>query len=186
MENSCYWCDSTDGVQKYTVNYCIICYEDLMRRRNKYKYNDGSYPSIDHIDGKIWLGNQDASSNEELLIGFSHILVCGIFLNKHFPDKFIYKQFNIKDDLSEDISIYFKEAIAYIEDAEKIYIHCQKGISRSPSFVIAYLMWKSRLSYNDARKLVKSKRNIINPNENFETQLIQFENFLINNQYNLI
>jgi len=45
------------------------------------------------------------------------------------------------------------------------------GISRSPAFVIAYLMESNNISYEEAFKLVKSKRFCIKPNMGFELQL---------------
>lgn len=52
-----------------------------------------------------------------------------------------------------------------------ILVHCHMGISRSTSMIIYYYMKKYGMSYNDAEKLVKSKRSIANPNPSFKAQL---------------
>ena len=58
-------------------------------------------------------------------------------------------------------------------------------MSRSPTIVIAYIMWKNKLSLNKAIKFVKEKRSIISPNDNFMNQLKIFEELLIKNDYNI-
>lgn len=54
------------------------------------------------LENKLYLGNAEASNNLELLQqkGITHILVCGSFLKKRFPDKFTYLQIEIQDSLT--------------------------------------------------------------------------------------
>jgi protein-tyrosine phosphatase len=59
-------------------------------------------------------------------------------------------------------------------------------MSRSPSIVIAYLMWKYKLTYKEAVLEVKQNRSFINPNENFIKQLLKFEKNLLENNFKLI
>ena len=57
----------------------------------------------------------------------------------------------------------------------KIFVHCYSGISRSATFVIAYLIEKLKIKYEDAYTIVKTKRNVICPNEGFMEQLRIYE-----------
>ena len=57
----------------------------------------------------------------------------------------------------------------------RILFHCYAGISRSSSVAIAYLMIIHNLSLHKALELVKSKRQIVNPNPGFLNALQQFE-----------
>ena len=68
---------------------------------------------------------------------------------------------------------------------DKVFVHCAAGMSRSPTVVIAYIMWKNKIFLNDAIKIVKNKRRLISPNENFMNQLKIFEKLLIENDYNI-
>lgn len=174
----------------YESYYCKKCYEKQKKKlldKELSKTNDCLNPQIDQITDKIYLGNYDgARSIDELNIyGITNILTCGVFLHQFYKEDFVYKQLDIDDSLSEDIIRFFKEAIEYIDNSDKIFIHCQAGVSRSASFVIAYLMWKNKLTYSDAKSYVKNKRKAISPNSNFENQLMLFENILKENNFNI-
>lgn len=56
-----------------------------------------------------------------------------------------------------------------------ILVHCQGGISRSASAVIAYLMYKEKMSYQQAYDTVKKARSRIEPNDGFKEQLRAYE-----------
>jgi hypothetical protein len=71
---------------------------------------------------------------------------------------------------------FFKEAADFIEEAllsgGKIYVHCQMGISRSSTIVLAYLIMKQGFTAQEAVRTVRARRQII-PNEGFLRQLCQ-------------
>lgn len=53
----------------------------------------------------------------------------------------------------------------------KILVHCQVGVSRSATIVLAYLMLKQNMTLAEAIKKVKERRGIY-PNQGFLKQLI--------------
>nr|CEL67977.1 TPA: dual specificity phosphatase, catalytic domain-containing protein [Neospora caninum Liverpool] len=55
-----------------------------------------------------------------------------------------------------------------------VLVHCAKGISRSASFVICYLMFRRCWSYNDSFTYIRRKRPIY-PNVGFQIQLQEIE-----------
>jgi len=61
------------------------------------------------------------------------------------------------------------------ENKSSVLIHCQGGVSRSPTVVISYLMHLNKLSLTEAYQYVKEKRPCIAPNLNFMGQLLQME-----------
>jgi hypothetical protein len=141
---------------------------------------------IDKITDKIYLGCLPGSLYTDYLQseGVSHILsVC--FVHPSVEGTLPRKIINIQDDESENILKHFKESILYIESSEKVFVHCMAGVSRSPTIVIAYLMWKNKMKFYDAYFLVANKRRHIYPNQGFREQLEKFEKLLIENDYDL-
>ncbi|KAI9292983.1 phosphatases II [Neoconidiobolus thromboides FSU 785] len=64
-----------------------------------------------------------------------------------------------------------------------ILIHCQCGVSRSASLVIAYIMKTLKFKFDQSYQYVKSRSNIISPNLSLITQLIEFEKKMNLNQH---
>ena len=89
-----------------------------------------------------------------------------------------YLTLNIRDNVSENIECLFFLCINYINDVKekkgRVLIHCYKGVSRSVSIVIAYLIYLYKWSYDKAFDFVQSKRSIANPNIGFYLQLKTF------------
>ena len=143
---------------------------------------------IDQITETIYLGNIDAAFNKKKLkqLGIKKVLtVMSAFGNHYSHHEFIHKSIDVDDDFRTNIICHFKECISFIEGKDKIFVHCAAGMSRSPTIVIAYIMWKKKLRLNEAIKFVKEKRSIISPNDNFMNQLKIFEELLIKNDYNI-
>uniref|UniRef100_S4RBU7 Dual specificity protein phosphatase n=1 Tax=Petromyzon marinus TaxID=7757 RepID=S4RBU7_PETMA len=95
---------------------------------------------------------------------------------------FVYKQIPVPDHWSQNLSQFFPEAIAFIDEARQkkcgVLVHCLAGISRSVTVTVAYLMQTLNLSLNDAYDLVRNKKANISPNFNFMGQLLDFEHTL--------
>lgn len=118
----------------------------------------------------------------------THILdLSGQEYTKH-RDLFTYKSIMIADHESSNISALFQTTNAFIDEvfilsyskkqgrkSGGILVHCQGGISRSASTVIAYLMYKEKMSYQEAYDTVKKARSRIEPNDGFKEQLRAYE-----------
>jgi len=70
----------------------------------------------------------------------------------------------------------------------KVLVHCRRGISRSASTVIAYVMKSRGLSLKESMEHVKKCRSIVDPNAGFQKQLIIYEGILNSsrNRYNAL
>jgi len=98
----------------------------------------------------------------------------------HFETSGItYMRLPASDSGSQNLKQYFSEAINFIECARasngKVLVHCQAGVSRSPSIVAAYLISRSRKTLSEAFSFIKDRRSIVAPNINFMGQLLEFE-----------
>ena len=143
---------------------------------------------MDQITEKIWLGNYDASRNKNNIKkqGITKILSIMDYAPQFdIEDNVIQKIIEVIDSPTFNIIQYFGECLNFMEGNEKILVNCMIGSSRSATIVIAYIMWKQKMKYEDAFNFVKSKRKIINPNYGFKEQLRIFEDLLIKNDYDL-
>jgi hypothetical protein len=60
-------------------------------------------------------------------------------------------------------------------DTGGVFIHCSRGLSRSPAIVMAYLMRNLGMTLRDAYQLIKRVRPNIGPQCNFIRQLLLLE-----------
>ncbi|XP_065655413.1 dual specificity protein phosphatase 10 [Hydra vulgaris] len=131
----------------------------------------------------VFLGNATDAKDEVLhdLHNIRYILNLTINCPNYFYDKpgYHYKQVQIEDSCKEDIKEIIPEAINFIDQARSnncsVLIHCQGGVSRSPTVTIAYLMHTNKQTFKEAYELVKLKRPCIAPNLNFMGQLWEMD-----------
>jgi protein-tyrosine phosphatase len=130
-------------------------------------------------------GKSDAKSKESLEeLNIKYILNCTPqrvddpeFGCPNFFQKdktFVYKRIPIFDNKGEDILPHLDSAFKFIEEGQhygNVLVHCHKGVSRSASFVIGYLMRKNEFTFDEALLFVQSVRPVVQPNEAFITQL---------------
>jgi protein-tyrosine phosphatase len=136
------------------------------------------------IENKLYLSGDDVASNFNLLQEkqITHILNLTSNFTNRFDGHFVYKTIKKDDKLNENILKYFKDSFEFIENvfkqnsSNRVLVHCNMGVSRSPSFVIAYLMQKRLFnSYLDSYEHVLKCRDYIYPNLGFVAQLFQLE-----------
>jgi len=130
----------------------------------------------------LYLGNMRDASNSSVLsrLNIRYILnVTAKPATYNIPSGFQYKHLEAADNGFQNLRQFFEEAFEFIDSAKAantaVLIHCQAGISRSPTIAIAYLMKNYMMPMADAYKFVKTKRSIISPNLNFMGQLWEFE-----------
>ncbi|XP_058791767.1 dual specificity protein phosphatase MPK-4-like [Phymastichus coffea] len=146
---------------------------------------DAGPSSYDEIELNLYLGNLTAATDIDWLkqAKITHILTvdsCPLprKIEDALPDiKLKYMQ--MTDMPREDLLTSFEDSNQFIQSAlksgGKILVHCYFGISRSATIVIAFIMKKYNLSYNDAFEAVKKKRRFVGPNPGFIAQLKLYE-----------
>lgn len=99
------------------------------------------------IDGFLYHGDLKHAMNKILLEELSIrriINVCDFQLGQDIVDQRHVLWINLEDDTYTDISQHFEMTNKFLqsckENGEKVLIHCQMGVSRSSSIVLAYLM----------------------------------------------
>jgi dual specificity MAP kinase phosphatase len=130
----------------------------------------------------LFIGNmKDASDTAGLVrLGIDHVLnVTAVSPTYAMSEAITYKQLHAADNGYQNLKQYFEEAFDFIDLARSrsgsVLIHCQAGVSRSPTIAVAYLIKQFPMSLVDAYKFVKNRRSIISPNLNFMGQLLEFE-----------
>ncbi|XP_071446830.1 dual specificity protein phosphatase 19 [Hetaerina americana] len=165
----------------------------------------------------LYLGSQDPTGDKELLQanGITHVLsfgvkplnvpenmlekMCGVqggysFVHPQNGIIFVYIPFlDIPEaSLIEVLPKCFPVIDSALSTSGKIFVHCNAGVSRSPSVVLAYILYRSHfrkpwasisykekcgkpLSLLDALELLRTQRQCIKPNPGFLDQLRQYE-----------
>ncbi|CAF0715889.1 unnamed protein product [Brachionus calyciflorus] len=129
----------------------------------------------------LYLGSLEAAKNVDNLkkLDITHILtLMEDPLDEKIRNSFTYKFKRLTDLPSSNILDILEECIEFIENAidnsQNILVHCQVGMSRSASIVIAYLMNKDRKPMNEILEFVKQSRFVF-PNMGFRKQLEYLE-----------
>lgn len=100
--------------------------------------------------------------------------------HRHQLDEQQYKQLHyvMQDAVHCSIGDLFSEAVQFIRDAlsnpsSRVLVHCEQGVSRSATIVLAYLctMHHSTHSLPQLLQYVKQRRDIVSPNPAFMRQL---------------
>ncbi|CAH2068141.1 unnamed protein product, partial [Iphiclides podalirius] len=139
--------------------------------------------SVDLIDDNLYLGNLACARDEKYLqkLQITHILTIDLVpLPRTILDrtKLTFKFVKLADVPKEDLITQLPDTNEFIKEAigngGTVLVHCYFGVSRSAAVVIAYIMEKYGLCYEDAFSLVKSKRRFIGPNVGFVAQLKLF------------
>uniref|UniRef100_A0A4W5MTW2 protein-tyrosine-phosphatase n=1 Tax=Hucho hucho TaxID=62062 RepID=A0A4W5MTW2_9TELE len=131
----------------------------------------------------LFLGNERDAQDLDLLLRLNIGYVVNV--TTHLPLYHLgsglirYKRLPATDNSKQNLRQYFEEVFEFIEEAHQsgrgVLVHCQAGVSRSATIVIAYLMKHTLMTMTDAYKYVRGRRPVVSPNLNFMGQLLEFE-----------
>eukprot|EP01103_Thecamoeba_quadrilineata_P007399 TRINITY_DN17281_c0_g1_i1.p1 TRINITY_DN17281_c0_g1~~TRINITY_DN17281_c0_g1_i1.p1 ORF type:complete len:677 (-),score=163.30 TRINITY_DN17281_c0_g1_i1:300-2330(-) len=155
-----------------SVNFARMNPKKLHRERDGF--------TADLIIAGLYLGDKKSAFNLAALQERNITHVISMIGDTPFESKVQYLNQSIDDAVDQDIITIFPTTNAFIQKAREssggVLVHCQKGVSRSATVVIAFLMFSQRLSFYDASDFVCLKRAIVCPNLGFIEQLKQYEN----------
>ena len=183
--------------QQYTLqsfNVSKLSYSEFAQRlpflktRQVPPKRDGAtwtvYPSMIMEQPALYLGDADHAESKRVMedLGITHVVNVTASVKCMFEGSGIkYLQCKIADDWFESIDQHFAECIAFMKAAfeqdakHRVLVHCQAGVSRSSTIIIAYLMQMHKMPYAQAVEFVTAQRKIAQPNGGFQRQLQSWE-----------
>lgn len=94
--------------------------------------------------------------------------------------EYIHMQWEHNTDIVPDLYKLVKMMDDRVQQGKRILVHCQCGVSRSASLIVAYGLYKNPgISVQEAYDSVKKRSKWIGPNMNLIMQLQEFRNGLI-------
>eukprot|EP01084_Bolivina_argentea_P173679 300852_1 len=141
------------------------------------------------IRDQLFLGGIKVAMDPDIIKskGITHVINCAgpaypNFYDSRFPPnapgdpRLTYLRLDLYDAVQEEITWFIYQAFDFIIDALKtkearILIHCVRGISRSCSLAIAWLMFSHGMGYSKALRQVQAARDVVQPNVNFLLRL---------------
>ncbi|XP_028037862.1 dual specificity protein phosphatase 1B-like [Bombyx mandarina] len=130
----------------------------------------------------LYLSNARAAADKNVLrsLNITHVLT--IAANRLPKSTFYDTDINTLfirayDTPQTNLLPYFPMANSFIDEglqAGNVLVHCHFGVSRSATLVIAYIMEKYKLTFEQAYVYVRQRRRFINPNPGFVKQLREY------------
>uniref|UniRef100_A0A7S1V8J9 protein-tyrosine-phosphatase n=1 Tax=Sexangularia sp. CB-2014 TaxID=1486929 RepID=A0A7S1V8J9_9EUKA len=139
------------------------------------------------LPGRLFLGCAWNASSARYLkeLGVTHILNVAAECECPFPSSFTYLHLPMADESEQVLGSAIDEAVDYLEtvlatpaDGETpnvVFVHCNQGVSRAPTFVTAFLMRAHSVAGADALQRIRQVRPIVRPNTGFLQQLRDLE-----------
>jgi hypothetical protein len=153
--------------------------EDIMwadrRRMQLIQWDPVDNPARE-VYPNIYVGGEGDAMNRERLVmdfGVSHVLNVAVCTKNYCMPDLIYRNFDAHDTPEFDMEVdtiadYIHSVLA---DGGVLLVHCVKGVSRSVTCVMAYLIKYRRFTVAGALARIKEKRPIAAPNIGFLLQL---------------
>ena len=138
--------------------------------------NSISPSHICKITDKIYLSDSKSAHDLQRLdaLKIKHLVNCAIECEN--PPGLNCLRLNLTDNIYQILNKHvIMSVIDYIQDKERVLIYCQGGVSRSPTIVIAVLMFLQKSSYQESYRQVMEARHCIAPNFHFASFLMNWQ-----------
>lgn len=166
-----------------SYNEILYYYYGKLRHMYHYYIYTGEF-NANHIVDNIYIGDVYDAHNIEKLNkhNIKHVISAVTGFDNIYTLDINHLCLSLIDNESQNIIHYFEITNHFIENIikknisssnikESILIHCICGVSRSTTILLAYLIKTYKYTPLQALNVVKKKRNIVNPNNNFMKQL---------------
>lgn len=136
---------------------------------------------INLIEDNLFLGNR-AGAEQAAILRMCEITAVVQIQSKptepFHPGQFKYHTVTFGDVEEDSLMKILPDTLKFIHAERlaggKVFVHCDAGVSRSGSVVIAYTMATKQLMFPEALQYVRSRRPCVGPNDGFLSQLQQF------------
>jgi protein-tyrosine phosphatase len=133
------------------------------------------------VDDGLYLGNQLTANSRSFLKEnkIRYIVNCAYDPMEYNEEisGINYLQLPLKDEPSQRLLPYFKHVVEFIQESLKhgpVLVHCELGISRSPSMIVAYLLATKGMNVQEAFQHLSSFSPSVNPLPSFRKELLEF------------
>ncbi|KAG9400138.1 hypothetical protein AC1031_011044 [Aphanomyces cochlioides] len=132
------------------------------------------------LDG-LYVGGRESVDDLAALemLAVTHIVNCTEDIPNFFYGTISYLHVPIADDPDVAIDSYFQSVFGFIQNARDsgkvCLVHCSQGMSRSPTFILGYLVARENMSVLEALRYTRALRPVISPNVGFMRKLVEFE-----------
>jgi atypical dual specificity phosphatase len=126
------------------------------------------------------LGNETSANDPSFLAKhrITHVLNCAYVQGQSYEHPGItYLNLPLLDESSQVLSPFFASSVEFIRNGSSVgsvLVHCEQGISRSPSMMLAYLIAELRMDYRGALSLLQKISEKVSPLPNFRIELRDF------------
>lgn len=167
----------TDGFENFHTMFPFLCSDHLYY----IECSQLSWPS--YIIPHLYLGSSMCRNELVMsMLKITHIMSLSDYAEKPMQScSFETLHWQVADSSSTNLLAIFPRAVVWISkainhDGGNVLVHCDQGVSRSASIVIAYLLYSNTnfCTVEDALDYVRSKRSIVKPNASFLQQLEQY------------
>ncbi|PAA85263.1 hypothetical protein BOX15_Mlig025010g2, partial [Macrostomum lignano] len=135
---------------------------------------------VSHVTAMLCIGSRYVAKDLATLEahGVKAIVNLTPDVPNYFADKFEYLRLSVEDspsiDLRRELPALCEFVDAQLRRGSRVLLHCHAGISRAPSFTVAYLTAGRGMNLADACALLLRSRSHVNLT-NFESQLALLE-----------
>lgn len=129
----------------------------------------------------LYIGSAANAANRTELIslGITHILNVKESYFASTPSGFEFLHVAMSDYGNQNIKEVLPSCFEFIQSAKskdgKILVHCRGGVNRSATVVLAWMMHGEKMILKDAWHLLRSKRSVVSPHEQYIAQLKDYE-----------
>jgi len=178
--------NDTKSINNDEENKIFFTKEEIDEIKDLFSYNHyvniETIFEINEIFPKLYITSVYTMYNKKIIDDYQIKNVINLYCSEdNIYSNINYLNMLIMDENSQDITNeQFQTMFDFIDKSleknESIVVHCEKGVSRSPTIVIAYLMYKFNYDYLQAYYKV-AKIRCIRPNDGFKKILSKRENY---------